>query len=76
MHGLTIFSYTLVAFAITSYAIPLKVRTDHLLERPPDLDLTELVGKVGSVKIGEGYVERLQDVVDACVQDTSYRSND
>lgn len=65
MRGQTIFSYALVAFATNSYASPLNVRTDDLLERTPELDVRGFAGKVGVVNIGQGYVERRQDTVDA-----------
>jgi hypothetical protein len=65
MRGQTVFSYALAAFAITSHAIPLKVRTDDLLERTPDLRVRGPPSKVGVVNIGESYVERRQDAVDA-----------
>jgi hypothetical protein len=65
MRGQTIFSYALVAFATTSYAAPLQVRVDDLVERTPELDVRSFSGKVGVVDIGKDYVKRRQGAVDA-----------
>lgn len=39
MRGQTIFSYALVAFASTSCAVPVEVRTGDLVERIPETDV-------------------------------------
>ena len=68
MRGQTFFSYALVAFAITAYAVPvslepLETRTDDLLEarEPYVIPETGITSNIGAVDIGKEYIERRQE---------------
>ncbi|KAF4609412.1 hypothetical protein G7Y89_g15866 [Cudoniella acicularis] len=62
MHGYTLSSYALAAFAITAYAAPVKVevRRDEIIEarQPYVLDTKFSSGKVEVVDIGMPYVQQ------------------